>query len=207
METNNEGEESGNHRQKLGMTQLYHNGEMIGVTVVDFSDMRMLGKRTATKNGYDAAIVGYGFKTFKRKGSEIEMPKLIHEIRLQNTGLYDDENQFFEVLKGIKKVDVSGVMKGRGFSGAIKRWNFGGGPASHGSKVHRRPGSIGQHTYPGKVFKGKHMPGHYGDVKITILNQILVRVDSEKKLLFIQGSIPGSNNSYVMVRDAIKAKD
>ena len=86
----------------------------------------------------------------------------------------------------------------------MKRWNFGGGPASHGSKTHRRVGSIGQCTFPARVIKGKKMPGHMGDERVTVLSQRLLRIDTERKLLFIEGSVPGSKQSYVTVRDAIK---
>lgn len=190
--------------KKLGMTQLYDSkGALCGVTVVDFSDMNVLGFRTVEKDGYNAVILGYDFKTVKTGDKQREVPKFVSEIRIEDVSPYQ-EGRYTEILESIDKVDVSGTMKGKGFQGAMKRWHFGGGPASHGSKTHRRPGSIGQNTFPARVFKGKKMPGHMGNEKVTVLSQRLLRVDLEKKLLFIEGSVPGSKQSYVTVRDAVK---
>lgn len=190
--------------KKLGMTQLYDSkGALCGVTVVDFSDMNVLGFRTVEKDGYNAVILGYDFKTVKTGDKQREVPKFVSEIRIEDVSPYQ-EGRYTEILESIDKVDVSGTMKGKGFQGAMKRWHFGGGPASHGSKTHRRPGSIGQNTFPARVFKGKKMPGHMGNEKVTVLSQRLLRVDIERKLLFIEGSVPGSKQSYVTVRDAVK---
>ncbi|MGL5955085.1 MAG: 50S ribosomal protein L3 [Brevinema sp.] len=190
--------------KKLGMTQLYDNkGALCGVTVVDFSDTDVLGFRTVEKDGYNAVILGCGFKTVK-KGKEVrEQAKFISEIRVEDTTPYQGK-AYEEILGSLGKVDVSAIMKGKGFQGAMKRWNFGGGPASHGSKTHRRVGSIGQCTFPARVIKGKKMPGHMGAKKVTILSQRLLRIDTDRKLLFIEGSVPGSKQSYVTVRDAVK---
>jgi len=182
--------------RKLGMTQMYVDGELVGVTVVDFSDMILLGTRTQDRDGYVAAILGYDFD-----GAE---PRYIREVRLNTPAIYED-GQFLQALQEVKYVDVFGVMKGRGFAGVMKRYGFHGGPASHGAKHwHRRPGSIGGHTFPAKVWKGRKMPGHYGNTNVAVLHQQLVRVDAEKRLLFIKGAIPGARNSYVMVRDSVK---
>lgn len=190
--------------KKLGMTQLYDSkGALCGVTVVDFSDMNVLGFRTVEKDGYNAVILGYDFKTVKTGDKQREIPKFVSEIRIEDVSPYQ-EGRYTEILESIDKVDVSGIMKGKGFQGAMKRWHFGGGPASHGSKTHRRPGSIGQNTFPARVFKGKKMPGHMGNEKVTVLSQRLLRVDVERRLLFIEGSVPGSKQSYVTVRDAVK---
>lgn len=190
--------------KKLGMTQLYDSkGALCGVTVVDFSDMNVLGFRTVEKDGYNAVILGYDFKIVKTGDKQREVPKFVSEIRIEDVSPYQ-EGRYTEILESIDKVDVSGTMKGKGFQGAMKRWHFGGGPASHGSKTHRRPGSIGQNTFPARVFKGKKMPGHMGNEKVTVLSQRLLRVDLERKLLFIEGSVPGSKQSYVTVRDAVK---
>ncbi|MGL4367120.1 MAG: 50S ribosomal protein L3 [Brevinemataceae bacterium] len=190
--------------KKLGMTQLYDDkGVLCGVTVVDFSDTNVLGFRTLEKDGYNAVILGCGFKTVKKKDEVIEQPKFVSEIRVEDTALYQN-NTYEEILASLKKVDVCGIMKGKGFQGAMKRWHFGGGPASHGSKTHRRVGSIGQCTFPARVIKGKKMPGHMGAEKVTVLGQRLIRVDYTRKLLFIEGSVPGSKQSYVTVRDAVK---
>jgi large subunit ribosomal protein L3 len=183
--------------KKLGMTQLYHEENMVGVTVVDFSDMALIGKRTIEKDGYNAAILGYDFD----KNNE---PRYVREIRMDDASVYE-EGKYLGLFDSIKEVDVIGIMKGRGFTGVMKRHGFHGGPAAHGAKHwHRRPGSIGGHTFPAKTWRGQKMPGHYGNVKVCTLNQKLVKVDREKGLMFIRGSIPGSKNSYVLVRDAIK---
>jgi large subunit ribosomal protein L3 len=183
--------------KKLGMTQIFSEEKMMGVTVIDFSDMQTLGKRTLEKDGYNAEILGYNFdKTGKARYTR--------EIRIEQPLSYEND-EYLNILEGVKDVDVVGVMKGRGFAGVMKRHGFHGGPAAHGAKHwHRRPGSIGGHTYPAKVWKGQKMPGHYGNTQICVLNQKLVALDKENKLLFIRGAVPGARNSYVMVRDSIK---
>lgn len=183
--------------KKLGMTQVYVKEGLVGVTVVDFSNINLLGKRTVDKDGYNAAILGYDYNKFNN-------PKYIKEVKVDDTSIYEEE-KYLSLFDNIKKVDVIGIMKGRGFTGVMKRHGFAGGPGGHGAKHwHRRPGSIGGHTYPAKVWKGQKMPGHYGNSRVCILGQKLVRIDKEKKLMFIKGSIPGAKNSYVFIRDAIK---
>ncbi len=189
--------------KKLGMTQLYLDGKLNGVTVIDYSDMRKIGERTLDRDGYNAVILGYDFKSVTNKKKSYEKPRLIKEFRIDDLSVYDD-GKLEETLLTVNKVDVSGIMKGRGFAGAIKRYNFHRGPQTHGSKTHRRVGSIGQCSYPAKVFKGKRMAGHYGNTRITTLSEKLVKVDTEKKLLFVQGSVPGARNTYVLIRDAVK---
>ena len=167
--------------------------------------MELIGKRTMEKDGYTAVVLGYDFKTVRRKDKEFKKPKFAREFRIEDATVYEDAAKLSEVMGSIKKMDVSGIMKGRGFAGAIKRHHFSGGPATHGAKMHRRTGSIGQHTFPARVFKGKKMPGHMGNTRVTVLGQKLVKFDAEKRLLFIRGQVPGANNGYVMIRDAIKA--
>ncbi len=183
--------------RKLGMTEMYWNDSMVGVTVVDFSGLTYLGQRTGQKDGYNAAIVGLGVEKGRNKGC-------IREIRMENSAAYEN-GTYLDLFDNIKKVDVIGIMKGRGFTGAMKRHGFHGGPASHGAKHwHRRTGSVGGHTFPAKTWRGQKMPGHYGNVRVCTLSQDLVKLDKEKKLIFIRGSVPGCKNSYVMVRDAVK---
>ncbi len=183
--------------RKVGMTQLFMEEGLVGVTVVDFSAMEVVGKRTIEKDGYSAIVLGYDRK---KDGSF----KWIREIRLDNLEAYENSN-YLEILKDVKLVDVVGYMKGRGFAGAMKRHGFHGGPASHGAKHwHRRTGSVGGHTYPAKTWKGQRGPGHYGNTRVCVLNQKLVAVDLDKKLLFIKGAIPGAKNGIAIVRDAIK---
>jgi large subunit ribosomal protein L3 len=183
--------------KKLGMTQMFWNDAMVGVTVVDFSGLEYMGSRTAEKDGYNAAIVGINNKNGKSKGC-------IREVRLDNTIAYQD-GSYIDLFDSVKKVDVVGFMKGRGFQGVMRRHGFHGGPASHGAKHwHRRPGSIGGHTFPAKTFRGQKMPGHMGNTKVCTLSQDLVKLDKENKLIFIRGSVPGAKNAYVLVRDAVK---
>ncbi|MEJ5283839.1 MAG: 50S ribosomal protein L3 [Brevinematia bacterium] len=183
--------------RKVGMTQLFTDEGLVGVTVVDFSDMEVLGKRTIEKDGYSAVILGC---ERKKDGSF----RWVREIRLDDVSIYESGN-YIDLFDNIKLVDVVGYMKGRGFAGAMKRHGFHGGPASHGAKHwHRRTGSVGGHTYPAKTWKGQKGPGHYGNTRVCVLNQKLVMVDKEKKLLFIKGAIPGAKNGIAIIRDAIK---
>ncbi|MFN3327642.1 MAG: 50S ribosomal protein L3, partial [Fervidobacterium pennivorans] len=102
------------------------------------------------------------------------------------------------------KIDITGWTKGRGFAGAMKRWNFQGGPKSHGAKFHRELGSVGQHTEPARIFKGKRMPGRYGNERVTILNSEVVKVDPENNLIAVKGGVPGARGSLVLIRSAVK---
>ena len=183
--------------KKLGMTQVYDNDKMVGVTVIDFSDMALIGKRTIEKDGYSAAILGYDY-------DKNNQPKFVKEIRIDESAAYDNEG-FLTALEKTKQVDIVGTMKGRGFTGVMKRHGFHGGPASHGAKHwHRRPGSVGGHTYPAKTWKGQKMPGHYGNTRVCTLNQQVIKVDVQNRLIFVKGSVPGARNSYVIVRDSVK---
>lgn len=183
--------------KKLGMTQMYVDGKMAAITVLEFSDMKLIGQRTEEKDGYVAAILGFDF-------NKKQKPRYVKEIRVDKPEIYESD-EYMSTLEQVGKVDVFGTMKGRGFTGAMKRHGFGGGPASHGAKHwHRRVGSIGGASYPAKVWKGQKMPGHYGNTRISTLNEKLVKVDKDQRLLFIKGSVPGSNGSYVMVRDSLK---
>ena len=184
--------------KKLGMTQLFTPEGMVGVTVVDFSEMQVIGKRTEDKDGYNAIILGTNFKSD-------EMPNVVREIRTENFGAYDTEEGIMSALEGLSKVDVFGSIKGRGFQGGMKRHGFHGGRATHGAKHwHRRIGSIGGHSYPAKVWKGQKMPGQYGNTKKAVLNLKVIRIDKDRRVLFLKGAVPGFKNSIVMVRDAIK---
>ncbi len=183
--------------RKIGMTQLFTDEGLVGVSVVDFSEMEVLGKRIPEKDGYSAIMLGYG----KKKDGTY---KWIREVRVPDVSVYENDS-YIDLISGLKMVDVIGYMKGRGFAGAMKRHGFHGGPMSHGAKHwHRRTGSVGGHTYPAKTWKGQKGPGHYGNTRVCVLNQKLAMVDKEKRLLFIKGAIPGARNGITMVRDAIK---
>ena len=177
---------------KIGMTREFlSNGQSVPVTVIKVEKGRVLDVITKASRGYSAVKVGF----FQIKGSKLE-----------NVDDFKEGNEFsLEILKNIKFVDVRSKTIGKGFAGVMKRWNFGGLRASHGVSVsHRSHGSTGQRQDPGKVFKGKKMAGHMGDKLRTMLNLEIVKSDVENNLLYLKGSIPGSKNSQVLLRQSIK---
>ena len=201
---------------KVGMTREFlTNGQSVPVTVIRVEKGRVLDVITKKERGYSAVKVGF----FSIKNSKLtnqmkgyftkkntEPKKVLKEFRLKNVDEYKEGNEFgLEILKDIKFVDVRSKTVGKGFAGVMKRWNFGGLRASHGVSVsHRSHGSTGQRQDPGRVFKGKKMAGHMGDKLRTMLNLEIVKSDIENNLLYLKGSIPGSKNSRVLVRQSIK---
>jgi len=197
--------------RKLGMTQIYNEeGHAVPVTVVEAGPCPVLEVKTPDRNGYSAVTLGFGeLKPHKVKKPakgffdkiQVEPKKNIKEFRVNDPAEYEIGQEvtvsMFEVGD---KVNVSGKSKGKGFAGVMKRFNYGGNPATHGvSKTHRKPGSSGGSSYPGRVFKGKTMPGRMGDEKVTVKNLSVVAVDPGNNLLLIKGAIPGARNSLVMV--------
>lgn len=198
--------------KKLGMTQLFdESGVVIPVTVVEAGPCPVVQVRTEEREGYQAVQLGFGAKKAKRATrSEIghaakagleAAPAILREFSLpggEAPALGDKITvETFEVGA---KVKVTGTTKGRGFQGVVKRYNFGGGRASHGaSRVHRAPGSIGAGTNPSRVIKGKRMPGHMGDVQQTVRNLKVAKVDAEKNLIYLRGAVPGAIDSYVFI--------
>ena len=201
---------------KIGMTREFmKSGQSVPVTVIKVEKGRVLDVITKDKRGYNAVKVGF----FKLKNSKLtkqmkgyfskkntEPKKILKEFRVENTDQYKEGNELgLEILKDKKFVDIKSKTIGKGFAGVMKRWNFGGLRASHGVSVsHRSHGSTGQRQDPGKVFKGKKMAGHMGDKQRTMLNLEIIKSDLENNLLYIKGSIPGSKNSKVFLREAIK---
>jgi len=201
---------------KIGMTREFlTNGQSVPVTVIKVEKGRVLDVITKESRGYSAVKVGF----FPIKGSKLtnqmkgyftkkntEPKKILKEFRLENIDEFKEGNEFgLEILKDTKFVDVRSKTIGKGFAGVMKRWNFGGLRASHGVSVsHRSHGSTGQRQDPGKVFKGKKMAGHMGDKLRTMLNLEIVKSDVENNLLYLKGSIPGSKNSKVLVRQSVK---
>jgi large subunit ribosomal protein L3 len=204
--------------QKVGMTRIFTDaGEHVPVTVLKMEKLQVLSQRTDDKHGYTAIQVGAGTRkpsrltksergTFavanvepKRKLAEFRVsPENLIEVGAEITADHFVPGQF---------VDVTGTSQGKGFQGAMKRWNFGGLRATHGvSVVHRSHGSTGQRQDPGKVFKGKKMAGHMGDERITTQNLVVAKIDVERGLLMIRGAVPGSKGGWVVVRDAVKKK-
>jgi len=202
--------------KKIGMTREFFDlGISVPVTVIAIEKGRILDVITKEKRGYDAIRVGFGkIKTSKitkqMKGvfakKNTEPKKILKEFRVKNTSEFKEGNEVgLELFKDQKFVDVTSKTIGKGFAGVMKRHNFGGLRASHGVSVsHRSHGSTGQRQDPGKVFKGKKMAGHMGDKFRTILNLEIIKSDLENNLIFLKGSIPGSKNSTVLIRAAVK---
>ena len=202
--------------KKIGMTrEFYRSGQLVPVTVLKMEKARVVQVIEEEKRGYKAVQLGYGkiksskltkaMKGFFAK-KNTEAKKKLKEYRVSSTENYKEGNEFgLEIFKDIKFVDTRSKTIGKGFAGAMKRHNFGGLRATHGVSVsHRSHGSTGQRQDPGKVFKGKKMAGHMGDKLRTILNLEIVKSDLENNLLYLKGSIPGSKNSTVFLRESVK---
>ncbi len=168
--------------------------------ILDKNKMKEFFEYLRAKQGEDSLKA----KELGIKNNHIYLPaRIIREFKLDDVSKYNIGDYIgVSIFKDIKLVDVTGRSKGRGFAGVFKRWDFKGGPDAHGSKFHRRPGSIGSTTYPGRVIKGKRMPGHYGNEKITIINLKLVDILENENLMLIKGAIPGPNGGFVIVRKA-----
>ena len=202
--------------KKLGMTrEFYLTGQSVPVTVLKMEKARIIGLIDNEKRGYTAIQVGSGniksskltkqMKGFFAK-KNTEPKKVLREIRINNATEYKEGNEFgIEIFENVKFVDVKAKTIGKGFAGSMKRHNFSGLRATHGVSIsHRSHGSTGQRQDPGKVFKNKKMAGHMGDKYRTVQNLEIIKKDIEKQLLFIKGSIPGSKNSEVTVKESIK---
>ena len=201
---------------KIGMTREFMDtGQSVPVTVIKVEKGRVLDIINADKRGYSAIKVGF----FKQKNSKLtkqmkgyftkkntEPKKILKEFRVQKTDVYKEGNELgLEIFKDKKFLDVRSKTIGKGFAGVMKRWNFGGLRASHGVSVsHRSHGSTGQRQDPGKVFKGKKMAGHMGDKIRTMLNLEVIKSDLENNLIYLKGSIPGSKNTQVFLRESVK---
>ncbi|HEX4740722.1 MAG TPA: 50S ribosomal protein L3 [Caulobacteraceae bacterium] len=202
--------------RKLGMTRLFDEaGTHVPVTVLSLDGCQVTGQRTKDRDGYVALQLGAGSKKAKntiqaQRGqfakALVEPKRCIAEFRVTEDNLIDvgAELTADHFVPG-QKVDVAGVTVGKGFAGAMKRWNFGGLRATHGVSVsHRSHGSTGQRQDPGKVFKNKKMAGHMGQENVTTLNLTIHRVDVERGLILVRGAVPGAQGSFVKIRDAVK---
>ena len=201
---------------KLGMTREFiKSGQSIPVTVIKVEKGRVIDVITKDKRGYSAVKVGYfnlknSKLTKKIKGffnkKNTEPKKILKEYRVEKPEDYKEGNELgIEILKDNKFVDVKSKTIGKGFAGVMKRWNFGGLRASHGVSVsHRAHGSTGQNQDPGKVFKGKKMAGHMGDKFRSVQNLEIIKTDLDNELIYLKGSIPGSKNSEVLLKQAVK---
>ena len=205
--------------KKLGMTQrFFENGESLPVTILKIEKAKVVDVISEDKRGYSAILVGYGhiknsrltkqMKGFYSKKSQ-EPKKILKEFRANSTDLYKPGTEInLEVLKDKKYVDVRAKTIGKGFAGSMKRHNFSGMRATHGVSIsHRAHGSTGQCQDPGKVFKGKKMAGHMGAKYRTTLGLEVVETDLENNLLYLKGAVPGSKNTYVEIKEAVKNKN
>ena len=198
------------------MTQIFdENGKVVPVTVVEAGPCVVVQKKTIEKDGYEAIQVGFGEVREKlvnkpRKGhfakAGVSLRRTLKEFRLEDCSGYEVGQEIkADLFAAGDKIDVSGVSKGKGFQGPIKRHGQSRGPESHGSRYHRRPGSMGACSYPGRVFKNKKLAGHMGSVKVTVQNLEVVRVDADKNLILVKGAIPGAKGSVVTIKEAVKA--
>jgi large subunit ribosomal protein L3 len=193
--------------KKIGMAQVFVDDRAVGVTVIETPPCTVVQIKTKDVDGYDALQLGYD----EVKESKVSRPVAGHfkksgvathrhlfEIRVDNIGEHKVGDTFGVGIFAVgDKVDVSGTSRGLGFQGVMKRWNFSGGPKSHGSKFHRRPGSIGCHVEPGRVIKGRKMPGHMGNQRVTVRGLRVLKVDAEKNLLVLKGATPGARGALL----------
>lgn len=207
--------------QKLGMTRIFtENGDSIPVTVVDVAGNRIAQLKTNEKDGYSAIQVAFGKKrpirvnkplTGHYSKAGIEAASVLKEFRVSSEDELADLSAgsmvSIEIFQIGQKVDVSGITIGKGYAGTIKRHHFSSNRSSHGnSKAHRKPGSIGMAQDPGRIFPGKRMSGQLGNVKRTIQNLEIIKIDKDKNLLLIKGAIPGSKGGQIIISSSIKAK-
>ena len=204
--------------KKLCMSQVYDDeNNLVPVTIIEAGPCPVLQVKTLEKDGYSAIQIGFNPKGKSpnksnrcsrghAKKASVEPQQIAQEIRCINEHEYEQGNVItVENFKDIKLVDVISKTKGKGFQGVVKRWNFAGGPASHGSMFHRRGGSYGLCQWPGRVFKNKKMPGHMGDVSRTTQNLKVVKILPEKNLVLVKGSVPGHKGSLITLRVAKKS--
>ena len=208
---------SGVIAQKVGMTRVYNDaGEHVPVTVLRMENCQVVAQRTQEKNGYTAVQLGVGLAKVKNTSkamrghfaaASVEPKSQLAEFRVSDDNMLDIGAEITaEHFVAGQKVDVTGTSVGKGFQGVMKRYNFGGGRASHGNSVsHRAHGSTGQRQDPGKVFKGKKMAGHMGATRVTTQNLEVVSTDLDRGLILIRGAVPGSKGAWIVVRDAVKS--
>ena len=204
---------------KVGMTRVFAaDGTAVPCTVLQAGPCVVVQRRTKDKDGYDAvqlglvefikpqrvnkAMTGH----FKKAGAA--PLRLLREVRLEESA---DETKVGDrvLVDGFAEgelVDVTGVSKGKGFAGGVKRWHYAGGDATHGSMFHRAPGGIGASSFPSRVWKGQHFPGHLGNERVTSKNLRVVKIDADENLLLVRGAVPGPRGAYILIRKAKKAK-
>ena len=203
--------------KKLGMTQIFaEDGTLIPVTVIQAGPCSVVQKKTVEIDGYSAVQVGFEDKKEKKankpeKGhfakAGVAVKRYVKEFKLDGAADMNLGDEIkVDVFEAGEMIDVTGTSKGHGYAGTIKRWGTHRGPMSHGSHYHRGPGSLGACSSPSRVFKGKRLPGHYGVDTVTIQNLDLVKIDTERNLLLVKGSVPGPKGGVLVIKNAVKAK-
>ncbi len=201
---------------KVGMTQIFNeDGKVIPVTVVMAGPCVVTQKKTAENDGYEAVQVGFGEVKEKSlnkpmKGhfakADVACKKYVRELRLDDCSSLNVGDEIkADVFAAGDKIDVTGISKGKGFAGPMKRWGLHRGPMAHGSGYHRGSGSMGACSNPGRVMKGKKLPGHMGVAKVTVQNLEVVKVDAENNLILLKGAVPGNKGGLVTIRNSVKA--
>jgi large subunit ribosomal protein L3 len=198
--------------KKLGMTQIFDDktGTVTPVTVLQLGPCPVVQVKTTATHGYEAVQIGFGaIRTstmtlparghFARAG--VTPRRMLREFRVEDASQYQvGQDLTVEMFQDLARVDVIGTSKGRGFAGTVKRHHFTTGPKTHGSRNYRAPGSIGSNSTPNRVFKGQRMPGHMGDVRVTVRNVPVAQIDAANHLLLVGGAVPGARNGFVLVR-------
>ena len=205
--------------KKLGVTRIFDDqGNVAAATVLEVGPCTVITSRTKEKNGYSALQLGFGFRKLKNVSSAVRGsistagykehgPEWIKEIRFNEDPPQAIGDQLFvDLFNADDYVDVIGTVKGRSFQGVVKRYRFGGGRASHGGDWTRRPGSIGMCEKPGKVYRGRKMPGHMGNVRRTVQNLKILKVLKDDNVLIVKGAVPGPNGRHIVIREAKKIK-
>jgi large subunit ribosomal protein L3 len=194
--------------KKVGMTQIFDpNGDLIPVTAVRTGPCHVIQKKAKKKDGYDAIQLGFDEKKRANRPdsghyakSQVSPKRILREFRVDSSQFELGQELKVDIFAPGEKVNVTGISKGKGFTGVVKRHGYSGGPETHGSMSHDVPGSIGGSTFPGRVWKGKGLPGRHGGDKIAVKNLQVVEVDSEKNLLYLKGAVPGPRNGYLIIK-------
>lgn len=202
--------------RKLGMTQIFdENGNVIPVTLIEAGPCAVIQKKTAENDGYDAVQLGFEEIAERKvnkcdKGHQAKsgasLRRHLKEFRLDDCSSYNvGDTVGADVFAAGEKVDVTGVTKGRGFTGVVKRWNAHILKMTHGTgPIHRQPGSMGANSSPSRIFKNKIMPGQYGNEQVTVLNLAVAKIDAEKNIIALRGAVPGARGGIVFLRDTVK---
>jgi 50S ribosomal protein L3, bacterial len=201
--------------KKVGMTQIFdENGAFVPVTVLQAGPCTVVQKKTVDKEGYDAIQVGFGEIREKLVNKPVKghfakagvaIKKYLKEFRFEDAASYEVGQEIkADIFVNGDKVDAVGISKGKGYQGAIKRFGLSRGPMKHGSKYHRHAGSNGASSSPSRVFKGKHMPGQMGHVRVTVQNLEIVRVDVDNNMILVKGAVPGAKKGLIILKETTK---